>query len=243
MKFTKLVGIVLVSVIGLSGCSAVGTAIKKRNLEVQTAMSDTIWLDPVSSDKRTIYLQVRNTTDKNFSIDDALETKLKVKGYSITNNPDNAHYWIQANVLKLEKMDLRDAQSFLSNGYGAGLAGGSLAALAVAANTNHSQSIAGAGLIGAAIGFAADTMVEDVNYTMITDVRVVEASENAVKSLQTASLQNGNSGTTDTNVQVTDNKKRYQTRIMSNANKVNLDFEEAKPVLIDGLTTSISGLF
>ena len=31
------------------------------------------------------------------------------KGYTITSSPDSAHYWIQANVLKADKMDLRTA--------------------------------------------------------------------------------------------------------------------------------------
>ncbi|EAB8703107.1 complement resistance protein TraT, partial [Salmonella enterica subsp. enterica] len=34
---------VLSSVLVLSGCGAMSTAIKKRNLEVKTQMSETIW--------------------------------------------------------------------------------------------------------------------------------------------------------------------------------------------------------
>ncbi|MCC5698300.1 complement resistance protein TraT, partial [Klebsiella pneumoniae] len=48
----------------LSGCSATHTAISKRNLQVQTKMSDTIFLDPVADDKRTVFIQVRNTSDQ-----------------------------------------------------------------------------------------------------------------------------------------------------------------------------------
>ncbi|WP_154723942.1 complement resistance protein TraT [Vibrio cyclitrophicus] len=58
-----------------------------------------------------------------------------------------------------------------------------------------------------------------------------------------ANIKNGSSSSTQTTLATTDNKKRYQTRIISNANQVNLEFEEAKPVLLDGLTTSISGVF
>lgn len=243
MKNIKLVTVTLTAIMSLSGCSAVGTAIKKRNLEVKTVMSDTIWLDPVSSDKHTVYLQVKNTTDKAFSIDQELSQKLNTKGYSVVSDPDRAHYWVQANILKMDKMDLREAQGFLGGGYGSALTGGGLAALAVAANTSHSNSIAGAGLIGAAIGFAADAIVEDVNYTMITDIRVVERTTNKVVNNDVAALSNGNAGTLNSSSSTEEYLKRYQTRIMSNANKVNLDFTEAQPALIDGLTTSISGLF
>ncbi|WP_435316767.1 complement resistance protein TraT, partial [Pseudomonas aeruginosa] len=41
------------------------TAIKKRNLEVKTQMSETIWLEPAS--ERTVFLQIKNTSDKDMS--------------------------------------------------------------------------------------------------------------------------------------------------------------------------------
>jgi hypothetical protein len=37
--------------------------------------------------------------------------------------------------------------------------------------------------------------------------------------------------------------KTYQTRILSSANKVNLDFDEALPALRAGVSQSIAGLF
>lgn len=45
MQLNKLMTVMVVSsALVLSGCSAMGTAIKKRNLEVKTQMSETIWL-------------------------------------------------------------------------------------------------------------------------------------------------------------------------------------------------------
>lgn len=243
MKFKALTGLVLAAVMSLSGCSAVSTAVKKRNLDVKTQLSETIWLDPVGPEQRTVYLQVRNTTDKQFSIEPQLTERLNQKGYTVTTDPSAAHYWIQANVLKLEKMDLRDAHGLFSGGYGSALAGGGIAALALSTQTSRSSSLVGAGLLGAAVGFAADALVEDVNYTMITDVRVVEATDAEVTTTDTAALSNGNSSTKSTKSVTTENKQRFQTRVMSNANKVNLEFEEAQPALIDGLATSISGIF
>ena len=244
MKFkAKALAVVFASVIGLNGCSAISTAVKKSDLAIKTTMSETIWLDPVSNEQKTVYLQVRNTSDKQIELTEPLKTKLTQKGYLVLNDPNQAHYWVQANVLKIDKMDLREAQGLLNSGYGAGLAGGALGALAVAAHTSDSNSLAAGGLIGAAIGFAADTLVEDVNYAMVTDLRVVEKTQQAVSTTETASLSNGNSGSTQTTISNQDNKKRYQTRILSTANKVNLDFAEAKPALIDGLATSMTGIF
>ncbi|MBY7933066.1 complement resistance protein TraT [Vibrio furnissii] len=245
MKNTKkkLVVVALASALALSGCSAVSTAVNKRNLDVKTQMSETVWLDPVSQEQKTVFLQVRNTSDQQINVEDALKGQLEQKGYTVTDNPALAHYWIQTNILKLDKMDLREAQGFLSSGYGAGLTGGALTALAVAANTSHTQTIIGAGLVGVAAGFIADSLVEDVNYAMITDIQIVEKTEQQVKTTETANIKNGSSANTATTLTTLENKKRYQTRVMSTANKVNLDFEEAKPALIDGLASSISGVF
>jgi hypothetical protein len=54
--------------------------------------------------------------------------------------------------------------------------------------------------------------------------------------------QGSQTKTTQTYNQKT-NWMRYRTRIASVADKANLDFEEAKPVLIDGITKQIAGIF
>ena len=172
-KKTSIITVALASILALSGCSAVSTAVKKRNLEVKTQMSDTVWLDPVSSEQRTIFVQVRNTTDKQIDLIDDLNNRLSSKGYKVVQNPNNAHYWIQTNILKLDKMDLRESQGFLSSGYGGAISGAAIGALGGAAFTNSSRSLAAGGLIGGAIGLVADSMVEDVNYAMVTDIQIL----------------------------------------------------------------------
>ena len=64
-KRKLLVAAVAASCLLLSGCGAMSTAIKKRNLDVKTQMSQTVWLEP--SNEKTVYLQVRNTSDKDMS--------------------------------------------------------------------------------------------------------------------------------------------------------------------------------
>lgn len=44
---------------------AMSTSIKKRNPEVKTRMSETIWLEPAN--ERTVFLQIKNTSDKDMS--------------------------------------------------------------------------------------------------------------------------------------------------------------------------------
>jgi hypothetical protein len=59
------------------------TAIKKRNLEVKTQMSETVWLEP--SSERTVFLQIKNTSDKDMSglqskITEAVKAKRDLAG-------------------------------------------------------------------------------------------------------------------------------------------------------------------
>ncbi|GJK47097.1 hypothetical protein TUM17559_52500 [Enterobacter cloacae] len=79
----------------------------KREIWVKTQMSETIWLEP--SNNKTVYLQIKNTSDKDMSgLQAKIASAVTSKGYQVVSNPDTAGYWIQANVLKADKMDLRE---------------------------------------------------------------------------------------------------------------------------------------
>ena len=209
---------VLVTTTLLGGCAATQVAISKRKLDVQTKMSRSIFLDPVSPANQTIYLQVRNTTDKSdFNIRPQLAERLRAKGYRIVRNLKNAHYMLQVEVLRVSQVAPSAAEKALNGGYGSmiGAAGFGVGAAALAGAGG--RGLLGAGLLGAAVSTVADAAVKDVMYTGITDVRVsVRAKHKWV---------------------------RHTTRIMSTAEKVNLKFALAKPYLEAGLAKSISGIF
>ena len=237
----SLVAAVVVSCLVLSGCSAMGTAIKKRNLDVKTQMSQTVWLEP--SSEKTVYIQIRNTSDKDMSdLQTLLAQDVRAKGYNVTSSPDSAYYWIQANVLKAEKMDLRQAQGLLSTGYEGAAAGAALGAGITAYNSTSGGAILGVGLAAGLAGMAADAMVEDTNYTMVTDLQISERSKATVTTDNVAALRQGNSGVKVQTSSEEGNRMKYQTRVVSNANKVNLKFEEAKPVLEAQLAKSVAGI-
>lgn len=242
MKMKKLMVIALASsTLALSGCGAMSTAIKKRNLEVKTQMSETIWLEP--SSERTVYLQIKNTSDKDMSgLQGKIADAVKAKGYQVVSSPDKAYYWIQANVLKADKMDLRDAQSWLSRGYERAAAGAALGAGITAYNSSSAGATLGVGLAAGLAGMAADAMVEDVNYTMITDVQIAERTKAVVTTDNVAALRQGTSGSKIQTSSELGDQHKYQTRIVSNANKVNLKFPEAQRVLEDQLAKSVANI-
>lgn len=214
-RFTAMV--IVLAGMTLSGCAATQVAISKRNLDVQTKMSQSIFMDPVPDGQKTIYLQMRNTSDKpGLKIEEGVREKLVSRGYRLVKDAGQAHYLLQVNILQAGMTDPSSAMQSLSSGFGGAVIGATVAA--ASGNYDTRGATMGA-LIGAAVGVVSDALVKDVTYSLITDVQVSERG--AVK----------------------DGWQRYQTRILSMANKVNLEFAEAQPALIQGLVQSVSGLF
>lgn len=177
MSYLKGKGITLASFMVfsmiLSGCAAVHTSIAKKDLDVQTKMSDTIFLDPVDPDQKIIYLNVRNTSDKaNFDIAGPVARVLEGKGYTITNNPKEAHYWLQVNVLSVDKASPTAAQAALGAGYGGTISTGAAVGMATGAALAGWTGAGIGGLAGAAAFGIADTVasaaVKDVMFMAIT---------------------------------------------------------------------------
>jgi hypothetical protein len=241
-KSLLMAGMFSMVAIQFTGCGAAHTAIKKRNLDVQTKMSETIFLEPTEPDKKIIFVDVRNTSDKDINVKDNIIAALKANGYIITTSPQQANFMLQANVLQVGKTDLRGAQSALEGGFGGAVVG---AGAGYAMHNSGSNAAAG-GLIGAAIGVVADAMVDDTYYSMITDVQIRERplAGEVVTQTQAAKLKQGSA--TNVNQAIQGGKvdwKTYHTRVVSTANKVNLDFAEAQPALQDALGKSLSGIF
>lgn len=246
-----LIGIMLCSLI-LSGCAAVHTSIAKKDLDVQTKMSDSIFLDPVEPDKKVIYLNVRNTSDKtNFDITATVARALEGRGYRITTNPKEAHYWLQANILSVDKASPTAAESALRAGYG-GLGSAALGGAVGVAAGAAIDGFTGAGIGGlagaAAFGLAstlADAAVKDVTFMAITDVEIAERAEEGVivrEDRQQDAKQGVGGARRQSSTKVSEMNK-FRTRVVSTANKVNLQYEEAAVELTNGLARSISGLF
>lgn len=92
---------------------------------------------------------------------------------------------------------------------------------------------------------AADSLVKDVNYTMITDIQISERVGKGIKVNEQfqSNLKNGRSSVTSQISSRDSQYQRYRTRVVSNADKVNLKFQDARPALEQGLVKVISGIF
>ncbi len=233
----------------LSGCAAMTTAIEHRDLQINSKMSNTIFLDPVAPELRTVLVQVRNTTDKNIDIESKIINDLTGKGYTVVTNPEKAHYWLQANILYAGKAQPQTIQSLLASGYGASvppIVGGLLGAAVGGSMHNNARGYMAGGALGMMAGglidTAANAMVKDVTYSVVTDIQISEKSDVAVEQEIKSDLTQGSETRIKQVIKSTNNLKRYKTRIASSANQVNLEFEEALPNLEASISKQIAGI-
>ncbi|MCJ8270126.1 MAG: complement resistance protein TraT [Psychrosphaera sp.] len=239
-KTVQLLTLVLFSLY-LGGCSAIYTSMAKSDLHSQTKMSRTIFLDPMSADKRIIFVQIRNTSDRPaFELENQIKQKLRHRGYQVTDDPEQANYWLQANVRRVTEDDGQYGENALNKGFQGALTGGYIGSA-----FGSGDGKVGAVIAGALIGMAVEASTSDVYYTAVTDVLVsVRAREGEVlKTQENTRIRMGANGHRRVTSSGTTDMKQYQTRIVSTANKVNLEYEEAAFTLRNGLINSISGIF
>jgi hypothetical protein len=238
-----LMSVVIISTLSLSGCGALHTAVAKRNLDVQTKMSSSIFLDPVEPEQRTIFVDIRNTSDKpEFDIKPQVIQSLQARGYQVIDSPKRANYWLQANVLQVGRSNARDTKSALAAG--PGVAAGAVSGYALHRATGGSSGGAlGAAVGGAIVGTVVDAMVEDVYYSVITDIQIMERFDGKVSESSRHQLIQGDSGTTTSSYERQSDMRKYQTRVASFANQANLKWPEAEPDLTQGLVRALAGLF
>ncbi len=241
-RLAVMVVIVGVSM-GMFGCAATQLAIEKRSLDVQTKMSETIFLDPVGPDKKSVFIDIKNTSDKEVDILKDLSAAIAGKGYRVVQDPNLAHFMLQANILSVGKTDPSALRSVMAGGYGGAVFGGVVGAGIGAATGESWGSMAAGGIIGGIVETVSGALVKDVYYAMITDVQISERSAAPVSQVMGSNLSQGTQTTIQQHVAETVNWKRYRTRIGTSANQVNLKFEEALPEIQKGLCKSISGLF
>lgn len=237
----------LVAMIAVSGCAATSVAISKRNLDVQTKMSATVFLDPVRADQRTVFVQVRNTSDQaDLDLGPDVTKAIEAKGYAIVEDPDSANFILQANVLQVGKTSPSANETALYGGYGGALGSGMMGAgAAYALGVGGVREGIGAAIVGSLVETVSGAMVKDVYYSITADVQIRERlRQGTVATIDSShKLAQGTSGEAKVSYQETSDWKASQTRIISTANKANLDFDEALPAIREGVVRSLAGLF
>ncbi|MDP5036831.1 complement resistance protein TraT [Alishewanella sp. SMS8] len=92
-------GAILSGLLLLSGCGALHTSVSKGKLDVQMRMSETIYLDPVEAELRTVFLDIRQTAaEYQRPLMRDVASLLTARGYQLVNTPSAAQYWLQVNI-------------------------------------------------------------------------------------------------------------------------------------------------
>ena len=241
--------IVLGVIITLSGCAAVQTSVAKRNLDVQTKVSTSIFVDAVKRDKRIVYVDIRSAVmefDRNaMSKIVRDEFANNANGYRITDDPDAAQYQMNIFVRQLEKASPTAAEAAVRDGY-SDVKTGTVAGAAIGASSGRSTTGAAAGgLLGALGTTAANAFVQDVTYMLVADVLIKEKARKGVivRKDTKISTQVSDSGTSSQSVIEASKHKEYATRIVTTANQANLELEEAQPLMFKKTAYAMSSFF
>ena len=213
--------------------------------------SNTIFLDPNTN--RTVYLQLRNTSENQQLTLNDIQTKLAAKGYQIMQDPGQANYWIQAKVIYCHKAaDSVTPESVTKAGFGAGISSGGA--------TMVSATNAGSGVAGMFGGMPTGNMNGMDMNAMMRMAMAGRGMQGGFPGMQPPPKEEGETYLCIADVQITDRKigkpigqpmagqetgvpKVQQMRTVGHVRQKDLDIPEATPIIADKISTGIAGLF
>ncbi len=226
----------------MSGCSNV--------IRSGLMNSNTIFLDPNTN--RTVYTQLRNVSENQQVMLNDVNTKLSAKGYQLTQDPEQANYWIQAKVIYCHKAaDGVTTEGVAKAGPSAGIgSGGTAMALAASMGDGSGMGMAGMPDMGAIMrqamamsggrgGFGGMTgfpgmqpppKEDGVTYLCVADVQITDRKIGKSIGRPTGGQSSGG-------------EKVQLMRMVGHVRQKSLDIPEATPIVQEKIATGIAGLF
>ena len=250
-NYGRLLSVVALAVI-LSGCAATQVALGKKDLVVNTKMSDAIFVREVPKNQRTIYVKVRSSVadfpKREFR--DVVKAAVSdpEEGYVAIDDPEKATYQLNIFVTNLEQTNETAAQAALAHGYQrpAGELAAGAAAGALLAGSNDRYQGAAVGALAAGIGSTiANSLVKDTTFMLVTDILITHKYRKGVygrKDTQTSRKQGSGGSSKQSVSEVTDGLEQT-TRVVTTANKANLKLEEARAEMFRKHSYAIAGFF
>ena len=245
----KISGLAVI-VLTLGGCAATQTMLAKKDLDVQARTSTAIFVDPVAKNKRTIFLDIKSGVMefdrrkfKQFVSEQF--TQVNDNGYRIIDDPSKAQFTMVAYVLNLEKTSPTAAQQALGQGYQGGAVLAGAAAGAVVNTRNRGTGAVAGGVVGGAIEMVSGSLVKDVTYMLVCDVQIKERAAKGVIVRKDSRVDTkiSDAGTSQQTSSEVSNRKEYRTRIVTTANKANLELAEADELMFKKTAYAMAGFF
>ncbi len=245
---TRMVAISAIAIY-LSGCSALHTSISKRNLDVQAKTSTAIFIDAVEREHRTVYLSIQSGVMEfdrpSFKKFVKSQFASNDQGYKIVDSPKKAQFQLNIYVLNLEKTSPSAAELALKQGYIGG--GGTRAGIVGGAVVGRAAGTGAAvgGVVGGIGTTIADAFVQDVTYMLVADVQIKEKARKGVviRKDSQVSAKISDAGTSTQRYSEVSTRKEYRTRIVTTANKANLELEEAQDLMFKKTAYAMAGFF
>jgi hypothetical protein len=252
-----LIAIVLVFT---SGCANHMTLTR----QLQTQASNTIFLQPTK--EKIVYIEARNASDNPHALLSELPNRLTQKGYTIVNDPDQAHFLVQATTIFAAKAKPGTTlESLVAGGFGSMIGGGIGSAIAISRGTGFGM-IPGGAAVGALAGFIGSKVTEDSQLSLVLDVQITERTKEQVEQVvssqvaqggglpsqnKTIALFSGQSINAPHAGQMTEtiqevhrgHTRMHRARYAAMAQEMWMSEVEASKDLVNRLTDSISGLF
>lgn len=248
LRISNLLMVMMIASI-FSGCAATHTMVSKRNLEVQTKTSTPIFVDAVARDKRTIYVDIRSGVmefdRREFSRFVREQFALNDNGYTIVDDPEKAQFQMAVYVLNLEKASPSAAEAALGRGFVGGVAAGAATGALVGGRHARGSGALVGGLIGGVASTVADAFVKDVTYMLVVDVQIKEKAGKGVIVRKDTKIDTkvSDAGASTQTVSEATTRKEYRTRIVTTANKANLELPEAQNEMFLKTAYAMSGFF
>jgi len=245
MNATRSIGATTYMLVGLlmvTGCS---------NLLRSGLVNDTSILLPPSG-ARTIYVQIRNTSENQGATPSDIPARLITKGYHVVSDPLDAAYWLQAQVVYCHKAgEGVTPETVAKAGFGAGIGSGGTPL----ANTSGLEMDAMGGMFagmgnggmniqalrGMAMGSGG---MPDINAMM----RMARSGRGGYPGM-TQPQQSGDilylcvADVLVTEQGTTNTPRIYKMRSVAHVLQKKLNIEEATPIVRDKFGVSITGAF
>ncbi|HET9963686.1 MAG TPA: complement resistance protein TraT [Nitrospiraceae bacterium] len=227
-----------ISVLLCAGCSA-------NVRDTDLLASNTVMLPPSSA--KTVFIQVRNSSDNQAVGLQDLSSRLSAKGYRVVSDPQSAAYVLLTNIVYCNQTKVEmPVDDIVAGGYGSGfnsvmsglsslsgltsMAGpqgavaGAAASMGIGAISSIGNSVGN--LFGGPSGPKFD---ENINYACVADVQITERAESGMPTPSTASH--------------VPSSAVYQTRLAASVHQTKLDAQEATPLVQQRLSAAVAGHF
>lgn len=256
MRTTLHLGIALSAALFLmSGCAT-------SQLQTSAKMSQSVFVNPVAKEKRTVFVSMRNTSGTDIMLEPRVAQTLMNKGYMIVDDPEKASYVLMANVLYCNKKSENNVASGAMMGGAAG---------ALANSGSNGRSMAAAGLAGAVVGGLIGKATEDTIFQMQVDIVIRDKAKGKVMASNSnvggqAYVRDGQksgtmnsfggpirdadaSGKLNSNSYSSSSQSyesdfiEHRTMMFAEATKMDLTLDEAIPILETKIANQIAGIF